>query len=173
MYYSNIKYYDVANGAGVRTSLFVSGCRKHCKNCFNKETWNFFNGTEFTDEVLKNILDSLAPDYIAGFSLLGGEPFEPENQKELVKVLKIIKDKYPNKEIWCWTGLCLDNELKMGGSKYTYYTSEMLGYIDVLVDGPFIEELKDLTLAFRGSSNQRIINMKETRKQNKIVILNL
>ena len=171
MNYANIKYYDIANGPGVRTSLFVSGCRHHCKNCFNQETWDFLYGKTFTKEILNNLIDSLKYDYISGFSLLGGEPFEPENQEELVNVLKAIREAYPQKTIWCWTGWNLDKELSKGGSKYTKYTDEMLTYIDVLVDGPFIEELKDVTLVFRGSSNQRIIDIKETLKQHKIITL--
>lgn len=173
MYYGNIKTCDVANGPGVRVSLFVSGCRHHCKNCFNQETWDFLFGKEFTQDTLDFILEQLSFDYVSGFSLLGGEPFEPENQKYLVDILKVIKEKYPNKQIWCWTGWNLDKELSRGGIKYTEYTDKMLSYIDVLVDGPFVEELKDITLAFRGSSNQRIIDLKETKKQNKIIVLNI
>ena len=171
MNYANIKYCDIANGPGVRISLFVSGCRHHCKNCFNQETWDFLFGKPFTVEVLNNLINNLKYDYIAGFSLLGGEPFEPENQKDLVKVLKTIKDVYPEKSIWCWTGWNLDKELAKGGSKYTEYTDEMLSYIDVLVDGPFIEELKNVKLVFRCSSKQRIIDLKATKEKKKIVIL--
>jgi len=171
MNYANIKDCDIANGPGVRVSLFVSGCRHHCKNCFNQETWDFLFGKEFNDDVLNDLLHKLDHDYIQGFSLLGGEPFEPENQKELVHALKVIKACYPDKEIWCWTGWSLDKELAPGGEKHTKYTDEMLEYIDVLVDGPFVEELKSVKLVFRGSSNQRIIDMKQTHKQHKIVTL--
>jgi len=171
MNYANIKYCDIANGPGVRVSLFVSGCRHHCKNCFNQETWDFLFGKPFTEEVLINLIDNLKYDYISGFSLLGGEPFEPENQKSLVNILKVIKNTYPEKSIWCWTGWNLDKELSKGGSKYTEYTDEMLSYIDVLVDGPFIEELKNVKLVFRGSSNQRIIDLKATRQNKKIITL--
>jgi anaerobic ribonucleoside-triphosphate reductase activating protein len=171
MYYGNIKNCDIANGPGVRVSLFVSGCRHHCKNCFNQETWDFLFGKEFTEATLAYILTELGHDYISGFSLLGGEPFEPENQETLTRVLKAIKKAYPDKPIWCWTGWNLDKELAKGGLKCTRDTDEMLNYIDVLVDGPFVEELKDITLHFRGSSNQRIIDLKATRKQNKIVTL--
>ena len=171
MNYGNIKVCDVANGPGVRISLFVSGCRHHCKNCFNQETWDFLFGKPFTDETLNYILKELSNDYIAGFSLLGGEPFEPENQRALAPILAIIKNKFSNKPIWCWTGWNLDKELSAGGSKHTQFTDEMLKNIDVLVDGPFIEELKDIKLNFRGSSNQRIIDIKETLKQHKIITL--
>lgn len=171
MNYANIKYCDIANGPGVRVSLFVSGCRHHCKNCFNQETWDFLFGKPFTEEVLINLIDNLKYDYISGFSLLGGEPFEPENQKSLINILKVIKNTYPEKSIWCWTGWNLDKELSKGGIKYTEYTDEMLSYIDVLVDGPFIEELKNVKLVFRGSSNQRIIDLKATRENKKIITL--
>lgn len=171
MNYGNIKICDVANGPGVRVSLFVSGCRHHCKNCFNQETWDFLFGKPFTDETLNYIIKELSSDYIAGFSLLGGEPFEPENQEVLADVLKTIKNTFPDKEIWCWTGWNLDKELSVGGSKYTQFTDKMLQYIDVLVDGPFIEDLKDVRLVFRGSSNQRIIDLKATMRTGKIVVL--
>ncbi len=161
MYYSNIKYNDVANGPGVRTSLFVSGCRWHCKNCFNSVAWDFKNGKEFTNDTLKEILDSLSSKYNNGFSLLGGEPFEPENQEELAYMLKIIKENFPDKEIWCWTGCVYEKHLKEGGTHFTPYTKEMLKYIDVLVDGPFVQELYDPSLKFRGSSNQRILAVKK------------
>jgi len=171
MNYGNIKICDVANGPGVRVSLFVSGCRHHCKNCFNQETWDFLFGKPFTDETLNYIIKELSNDYIAGFSLLGGEPFEPENQRALAPILAIIKNKFPNKPIWCWTGWNLDKELSVGGSKYTQFTDKMLQNIDVLVDGPFIEELKDIKLNFRGSSNQRIIDLKSSREKRKIITL--
>jgi anaerobic ribonucleoside-triphosphate reductase activating protein len=172
MNYANIKYCDIANGPGVRVSLFVSGCRHHCKNCFNQETWDFLFGKPFTDETLNCIIKELSNDYIAGFSLLGGEPFEPENQRALAPILAIIKNKFPNKSIWCWTGWNLDKELSVGGSKYTQFTDKMLQNIDVLVDGPFVEELKNVKLVFRGSSNQRIIDLKATREHKKITTLN-
>lgn len=171
MNYGNIKICDVANGPGVRVSLFVSGCRHHCKNCFNQKTWDFLFGKPFTDETLNYIIKELSNEYIAGFSLLGGEPFEPENQKVLAPILAIIKNKFPNKTIWCWTGWNLDKELSVGGSKYTQFTDKMLRNIDVLVDGPFVEELKDIKLNFRGSSNQRIIDLKSYREKRKIITL--
>lgn len=161
MNYANIKAYDIADGPGVRVSLFVSGCRHHCKGCFNSDTWDFNYGSPFTEAVADEIIDFLKPAYIQGFTLLGGEPFEPENQKELVRVLKRIRETYPKKDIWCYTGFLYDVDLAKGGRAYTEVTEEMLSYIDVLVDGPFVEELKDITLRFRGSSNQRILELKK------------
>lgn len=159
MHYGNIKECDIADGPGVRVSLFVSGCRHHCKGCFNPETWDFEYGELYTEETQEKILKLLAPGYIKGFTLLGGEPFEPENQRELMKLLKRIKEEYPGKDVWCYSGYLYDADLAEGGSVYTEVTEEMLSYIDVLVDGEFVEELKDVSLAFRGSSNQRIIEL--------------
>ena len=163
MNYGTIKEYDIADGPGVRVSLFVSGCRHHCKGCFNEETWNFNYGEPFTEEVKDRILKLLEPVYIQGFSLLGGEPFEPENQVVLVKLLREIKEKYPKKDIWCYSGYLFDVDLAEGGRVHTEVTDEMLSYIDVLVDGEFVEELKDITLKFRGSSNQRILELAKLR----------
>lgn len=163
MNYGTIKEYDIADGPGVRVSLFVSGCRHHCKGCFNEETWNFNYGEPFTDEVKDRILKLLEPVYIQGFSLLGGEPFEPENQVVLVKLLREIKETYPKKDIWCYSGYLYDVDLAEGGRVHTEVTDEMLSYIDVLVDGEFVEELKDITLKFRGSSNQRILELAKLR----------
>ncbi len=161
MYYGNIKKCDIANGPGVRVSLFVSGCRNRCPGCFNQETWDFEYGQPYTEETEQTILSFLKPDYIEGFSLLGGEPFEPENQEVLCGLLKKIRETYPQKSIWCYTGYLYDSDLLKGGRKYTEYTEEMISYIDVLVDGRFIEEEKDVTLVFRGSKNQRILKIKE------------
>lgn len=161
MYYGNIKTYDIADGPGVRVSLFVSGCRHHCKGCFNAETWNFDYGQPYTQETEDALIKDLAPDYIQGLSVLGGEPFEPENQEELVRLLKEIKENYPKKNIWCYTGYTYDKDLIEGGKVYTPFTEEMLSYIDTLVDGQFIESQKDITLKFRGSANQRILNLNE------------
>lgn len=161
MYYGNIKECDIADGPGVRVSLFVSGCRHHCKGCFNAETWDFHYGQPYTKETEEEIIRLLAPSYIQGFTLLGGEPFEPENQKELVGLLRRIRKTYPAKDIWCYTGYLYDVDLVNGGKVYTEVTDEMLSYIDVLVDGEFVEALKDVTLVFRGSSNQRIIELKK------------
>lgn len=161
MYYGNIKECDIADGPGVRVSLFVSGCRHHCKGCFNSETWDFQYGQPYTKETEEEIIRLLAPAYIQGFTLLGGEPFEPENQKELAGLLKKIRNTYPNKDIWCYTGYLYDVDLPEGGKVHTEVTDEMLSYIDVLVDGEFVEALKDVTLVFRGSSNQRIIELRK------------
>ncbi|MDD6436287.1 MAG: anaerobic ribonucleoside-triphosphate reductase activating protein [Clostridiales bacterium] len=161
MYYGNIKKYDIADGPGVRVSLFVSGCRHHCKGCFNSETWDFNFGQPYTQETEQEILEALKPPYITGFTLLGGEPFEPENQVELVKLLRKIREVYPKLNIWCYSGYLYDVDMVEGGRVYTDVTKEMLSYIDTLVDGPFIEAEKDLRLKFRGSRNQRIINLHE------------
>ncbi len=159
MNYGMIKKYDIANGPGVRVSLFVSGCRHHCKGCFNAETWDFHYGNPYTKETETEILEALKPDYIAGLTVLGGEPFEPENQVEVVKLLKKVRDIYPDKNIWCYTGYLYDVDFIEGGKVYTKVTAEILSYIDTLVDGEFIEEEKDLRLPFRGSRNQRIISL--------------
>ena len=164
MNYGNIKKYDIADGPGVRVSLFVSGCRHHCKGCFNAETWDFNYGQLYTEDTETEILEALKPDYIQGLTLLGGEPFEPENQFELVKLLRKVRKVYPNKDIWSYTGFIYDRDLQEGGRAFTEVTEEMLSYIDVLVDGPFIEAERDLTLVFRGSRNQRILNIKEERE---------
>ena len=163
MNYGTIKEYYIADGPGVRVSLLVSGCRHHYKGCFNEETWNFNYGEPFTDEVKDRILKLLEPVYIQGFSLLGGEPFEPENQVVLVKLLREIKETYPKKDIWCYSGYLFDVDLAEGGRVHTEVTDEMLSYIDVLVDGEFVEELKDITLKLRGSSNQRILELAKLR----------
>ena len=163
MNYATIKKYDIANGPGVRVSLFVSGCRHHCKNCFNEVAWDFSYGEPFTKETEEEILEALSSNYIQGLTLLGGEPFEPENQRGLVSFVKRVKETLPTKDIWCYTGFVYDKDLIPGGRAYTEVTDELLRYIDTLVDGPFVEELKDITLLFRGSSNQRILNMKEIR----------
>lgn len=161
MKYANIKYNDVANGEGVRTSLFVSGCRNHCKGCFNKETWDFNYGNDFTKEVKERILDSLAPEYISGLTVLGGDPFEPENQLEVFNLIKAVKERFPKKTIWVYTGYTL--EYLMSSEKIrTEVTDNLLSYIDILVDGPFIEEQKKVGLVFRGSENQRVLDLKGT-----------
>ena len=159
MNYATIKFYDVANGTGVRVSLFVSGCRHHCKGCFNAETWDFCYGEPYTQETEDSIRDGLKPDYITGLSLLGGEPFEPENQPALTALLRRVKAQLPEKTVWCYTGYTYDTDLAEGGSVFTDVTREMLSYIDILVDGEFIEEQRDLTLRFRGSRNQRILTL--------------
>ena len=170
MYYGNIKKYDIANGPGVRISLFVSGCRHHCKGCFNAATWSFTYGQPYTPAVEEEILKSMEPDYVTGFTALGGEPFEPENQRELVKLFHRIRERYPQKSLWCYSGYTLETDLAPGGKVYTEVTEEMLSCIDVLVDGEFVEEEKDLSLRFRGSRNQRLICLPETLRQGKIVL---
>ena len=170
MNYAGIKYTDIANGLGCRTVLFVSGCRNHCKDCFQPHTWDFNYGAEFDEKVQQEILDSLKPDYVQGLTLLGGEPFEPENQVELVKFVRKVKEQYPKKDIWAFTVYIYDVDLVEGGRKYCEATDELLSMIDVLVDGPFIVEQKNLMLKFRGSSNQRVLDMKETLKTGEIVL---
>ncbi len=170
MNYSAIKYCDIANGPGVRTVLFVSGCRNHCEGCFQPETWDFNHGNVFDTKVEEEILHSLEPGYIHGLTLLGGDPFEEENQKALLPFVRKVRESFPEKNIWAYTGYFLE-DLQPQGKKYTCDTQEMLSYIDVLVDGPFIQEKKDISLKFRGSSNQRIIDLIESRKQNRVVLV--
>ena len=158
MNYATIKYCDIANGTGVRTSLFVSGCRRHCPECFNAVAWDFGYGLPFDKAVRNEILGSLAPDYIDGLSLLGGEPFEPENQRALVPFLHEVRVLYPHKTIWCYTGNVYETELLQPSHARCEVTDEMLSLIDVLVDGEFIPAQHDISLRFRGSSNQRIID---------------
>lgn len=173
MYYSNIKYNDIANGKGVRTTLFVSGCRHRCKGCFNPETWSFTNGELFTVEVAEKIIESMRPYWIEGLTLLGGEPFEPENQRELVKLLHKFRQEFGDtKNVWAFTGGVFEHDLLNDESSWhCEVTEEMLSMIDVLVDGPFIEELKNISLQFRGSSNQRVIDMQKTLKTGEVVLL--
>lgn len=169
--YAVIKKFDIANGPGVRVSLFVSGCRHKCKNCFNSEAWDFNYGQPFTDETVAEIVEALDKDYIEGFSLLGGEPFEPENQAGIYKVLKSIKEKLPNKTVWCYTGFDYEKQLINGLVGDKELTLKCLELIDVLVDGKFVEELKSPALLFRGSSNQRIIDVKKSLNENKVIWL--
>ncbi len=171
MNYGEIKNNDIANGEGVRTSLFVSGCRHCCKNCFNQQTWDFGFGEPFTEETMMKILKDCEPYWINGLSLLGGEPFEPENQRVLLPFLIMFKEKYPQKDIWCYSGFTIEEILgKKESRAHTDISAEMLSLIDILVDGRFVEEKKDITLKFRGSSNQRVIDVKKTLAQNKIVL---
>ncbi len=159
MFYGNIKKIDIADGLGVRVSLFVSGCRNHCKGCFQPETWNFNYGREFTRETVNEVLDAMGQPFIRGLTVLGGEPFEEENQACVLDLLSRVKAAFPQKDIWLYTGYVLDKDLlPPDGSKHTEYTLPILKLVDVLVDGPFILEKKDLSLEFRGSSNQRIIH---------------
>ena len=171
MNYCNIKKFDIANGEGVRTTLFVSGCTNRCEHCFQPETWDFNYGNEFTEEVADEVIRSLEPYYVNGLTLLGGEPFEPKNQPTLTAFLKRVRKEMPNKNIWCFTGFTLDGELtKDGAYPRTEYTDEMLSLIDVLVDGRFVNSLKNISLRFRGSENQRVIDLNETRRTGKIVL---
>ena len=161
MNYSGIIGSDIANGEGVRVSLFVSGCTHHCKGCFNESTWDFAAGKPFTRETEDFLLAALDKPWIAGLSLLGGEPMEPENQRALVPFLRRFRARFgAAKTVWCYTGCVLERDLKSPSRWRTEVTDEFLACIDVLVDGPFIESLKDLSLAFRGSSNQRILRLR-------------
>ena len=160
MKFGAIKKFDVADGEGVRVSLFVSGCRNCCPGCFQPQTWNFDYGEDFTSSTEEEILKSLAPSHIKGFSLLGGEPFEEENQVVLAPFLEKLKITYPEKDIWCWTRYIYEKDLLSGGKKHTEYTERMLNCIDFLVDGPFIQEKRNLMLKFRGSENQRLLKLK-------------
>ena len=173
MNYGEIKNYDIANGEGVRVSLFVSGCTHHCKNCFNPETWNFEYGKPFTKETENYIIECLSPSYIDGLSLLGGEPFEPDNQKVLLPFLRRVKNDLPNKTIWCYTGYLFDKELLNESRARCKFTDKMLSLIDVIVDGEFVQDLYDISLAFRGSSNQRIIDVQKSLESGEIKLHNL
>lgn len=166
MNFMDIKTLDIANGPGCRISLFVSGCRRHCKECFNPESWDFNHGEEFTDEVADKIIDLLKPEYINGLSILGGEPFEPENQVALLPFLKKVRDTYPDLSIWMYTGYKIEDLYKDNQAR------ELLGLIDVLVDGEFLIEHKNITLQYCGSTNQRVINVKETLKSCGIMVYN-
>lgn len=166
MKYAKIKKTDVANGPGVRVSIFVSGCHHHCEGCFNSEAWDFNYGNDFTEDTIQEIIEAMNHDYITGLSLLGGEPFELINQKGLLPLLKKVKEVYPEKTIWTYSGFLYDELKEMDYPE----TKEILSLIDVLVDGKFVESLKDPNLYFRGSSNQRVIDMKKTLKSKKIVL---
>ncbi|MBQ9690760.1 MAG: anaerobic ribonucleoside-triphosphate reductase activating protein [Eggerthellaceae bacterium] len=172
MNYSALKYNDVSNGEGIRTSLFVSGCRHACKGCFNREAWDFTAGKPFTQAVAEDILASLQPPYIRGLSILGGEPLEPENQAVLLPFFSQVKATFPKKTIWLYTGDILEDLLDTSYSRHTDDTASLLSYIDVLVDGLFEEEKKDITLRFRGSSNQRIIDLPQTLAHGKVFLWN-
>ena len=170
MYYGEITKCDIANGEGVRVSLFVSGCTHHCSGCFNQETWAFDYGRKYTDETQKEILDALSPSHINGLSLLGGEPFEPQNQKVLINLLRNVKAMYPQKTVWCYSGYLFDRDLLSESRARCEYTDEMLSMIDILVDGRFVETLKDIRLVFKGSTNQRIIDVKKSKVAGKIIL---
>lgn len=173
MHYGNIITSDVANGLGCRTSLFVSGCRHHCKNCFNPQTWDFNYGENYTDETEQFIIDSLSKQYIDGLTILGGEPFEPENQPTLLQLMQKIKTSIPDKTIWIYSGYLWE---EMTGEKPSHirtdYTNDILKNIDVLVDGEFKQDLYEITLQYRGSYNQRILNVQESLKQKQPTLFN-
>lgn len=170
MNYAAIKKYDVANGPGVRVSLFVSGCTHHCPGCFNSETWDFQFGEPFDSDVMNDIIKALEPSYIKGFTLLGGEPFEYVNQQGVLPLLREIKNRFPHKDIWCFTGYDFERDILGDMVNKWPETKEMISYIDVLVDGEFKQDLKNLSLKFRGSSNQRLIKVQESLQTNEIVL---
>ena len=171
MYYGALKKTDIANGPGVRVSLFVSGCTHHCKECFNPETWNFTYGEEYTDKLLAEILEALEPDYIQSITILGGEPFEPSNQRGLLSLYHAVKEKYPKKNIWVYSGYTLEQDLLKESRARIEITDEILSMIDVLVDGEFVLEKKNISLKFRGSENQRIINLPKTLASGETILL--
>lgn len=165
MNYANIKYYDIANGDGLRTSLFVSGCKNHCRGCFNQCAWDFLYGSKYTNEVQNTILDSIEPDRIRGLSVLGGDPMEIENQSDVLNLILEFRKRFQDrKDIWLWTGYLVDSDLKEGGKRYLLdITDKILSNIDVIIDGPFIESQKNLTLKYCGSENQRVFYLKESK----------
>ena len=170
MNYADIKRCDVANGPGIRVSLFVSGCTHHCKECFNPETWDFNYGSPFTENDIEQIIEYMSPDYIKGITILGGDPFEHPNQQGLLPLLRRIRKVYPEKNIWCFSGYDFEKDILGRMLKEWEETEELLSYIDVLVDGEFMVDKKDLTLVFKGSSNQRTILVQESLKNNEIVL---
>lgn len=170
MNYAAIKNCDIANGPGVRVSLFVSGCTHRCKGCFNEVAWDFHYGKPFTQETVRQILEMLAPEYVKGITILGGEPFEPENQLPVVELLRQVKAQYPDKSVWAFSGYLFDKDILAGTLGPWEITREYLSYLDVIVDGPFILEKRDLSLRFRGSSNQRIIDVPTSVKSGEIVL---
>ena len=162
MRYNKIRKMDISNGPGVRVSIFMQGCAFHCKNCFNKETWSFKDGEEFTEETIDKVLELCSKDHIVGLSILGGEPMHPNNIKGTTMLAKAFKEKYPNKTIWVWSGFLFDRDLK---------DKEVMNYIDVLVDGRYEDNLHDFRLKWRGSSNQRVIDVKKSLKHDKVILL--
>lgn len=170
MKYSEIKNCDIANGPGVRVTIFVSGCTHHCRGCFNEMTWDFQYGKSFTQETISEILQYLAPDYITGLTLLGGEPLEYVNWQGLLPLLKAVKENYPKKDVWCYTGYLFDEDILEDFCDRWEEMKTFLSYLDVIVDGEFILEQKDISLRFRGSKNQRIILVRESLRTGKIVL---
>ena len=162
MRYNLIRKMDISNGPGVRVSVFMQGCSFHCKNCFNPETWDFEGGKEFTDETIEKVLELCSKEHVKGLSILGGEPMHPKNIDATTKLAKAFKEKYPNNNLWVWSGFEFDKDLK---------GKEVLNYIDVLIDGVYKDELHDPTLKWRGSSNQRVIDVQKSIKEGKVVML--
>lgn len=163
MRYSKIRKMDISNGPGVRVSIFMQGCTFHCKNCFNSETWDFEGGKEFTDDTVEEILNLCGQSHIKGLSILGGEPMHPNNAEGTAKLAKAFKEKYPDKTVWMWSGFSFDKDLK---------DKEALKYVDVLVDGTYNNDLHDPTLKWKGSSNQRVIDVAKSRKEGNVVLFN-
>lgn len=170
MHYGNIKNYDIADGEGVRVTLFCSGCTNRCEGCFQPETWDSCYGKEYTKETEDQLIQMLTNPNIQGLTLLGGDPFEPSNQRTLITLLRRVKQELPTKDVWAYTGFVYEQDLLEGQRKHTEVTDEMLSYIDVLVDGPFVIDEKDISLYFRGSTNQRVIDMPKTLKSGNVVI---
>ena len=173
MYYADIKKADVANGVGVRVSVFVSGCTHHCKDCFNKQAWDFHYGNEFTEREIEKVVNLMDHSYVSGLTLLGGEPLEHVNQQGLLPLLRKVTEKFPDKNIWCYSGYTFEKDIMGKMYKEWKETPELLSYIDVLVDGEFEEDKKDIKLRFKGSSNQRLIDVKKSLKENKTVLFDL
>lgn len=171
MNYADIKRFDIANGPGIRVSLFVSGCNHHCKGCFNEVAWDFNYGTPFTEETIDLLLKELAHPNIAGLTLLGGEPMEPANQRALLPLVRRVKELYPDKTIWCFTGFLFDKDIVEKMFNTVDVTKELVSYFDVMVDGKFMETLKGVGLYFKGSSNQRTILVRESLQEGKVVLL--
>ena len=171
MNYANIKTCDIANGVGVRTTLFVSGCTHHCKGCFNSQAWDFEYGEPFTAATEDLLLSELEPSYIAGLTVLGGEPFEPENQRALLPFIRRVRERFPNKSIWAFSGFTWE-ELTGESRARCEVTDQLLALLDVLVDGKFVEAEKDISLRFRGSANQRIIDVPATLKEGEVTLWN-
>lgn len=172
MKYAEIKTCDIANGPGVRVSLFVSGCTHHCKGCFNEVAWDFNYGWEFNDQTMDELIEALRPDYIRGLTLLGGEPMEYQNQLGLLPFLRRVHKELPEKDIWCFSGYLFDTQILKEMCAKWEVTKEILSYLDVLVDGRFMEEYKDISLRFRGSSNQRLIDVKQSLSEGRVVLWN-
>lgn len=172
MKYAEIKTCDIANGPGVRVSLFVSGCTHHCKGCFNEVAWDFDYGEEFNDQTMDELIEALRPDYIRGLTLLGGEPMEYQNQLGLLPFLRRVHKELPEKDIWCFSGYLFDTQILKEMCAKWEVTKEILSYLDVLVDGRFMEEYKDISLRFRGSSNQRLIDVKQSLSEGRVVLWN-